>query len=294
MSSRYCGESIKSRRLELGLSQAELAADICSQGMISQIESDNIYPRGDVAVKICKRLNLELTELVENDSYGKTVFSCIAKHLQKHCYQKANDTYDKVNAKLLENPTYKGIHHCFKGFSKLFVEDDVTEALVEFTECLSQYNKYVGDLYIAWCCLGMGLVYKQMGLKEHSLNNVKRAANKLITLKNNQDATIESVTDIYMDVLAVCLELEEFQLVNEFAEAIIDFQKQVEQSSGASRPIVVYRLAEIYEFKSKALFAMGKHFDGTISQIMAYALPIMMAMRRLLIKSKVAIRNYWK
>ena len=271
MSSKYCGESIKKRRLELGLSQTELAEDICSQGMISQIEANNIYPRGDVAVKLCKRLSLELTKLVENGSYGKTVFNYIGKHLQKHCYQEATEGNDKVNQKLLENPTYKGIHHCFKGFSKLFVEDDVTEALVEFTECLSHYHKHIGDLYVAWCCLGMGLVYKQMGLKKHSLENVKRAAKKLVDLKDDQDATIESVTDIYLDVLAVCLELEEYELVEKFTEKIIAFQKNCELPSDSAQPLTMYRLAEIYEFQAKSLFARGKHVDGTISQLMEYA-----------------------
>lgn len=274
MSSRYCGDAIKKKRLEIGMSQQDLSEGICTQGMISQIEADNVSPRSDIAVKLFKRLNLNFNDVIDNNSYDKNVFEVIATHLQKHCYKKADESSDRVTAMLLEKPKYRGINHCFKGYSRLFVEDDAQGALAEFTECLTSYQKYIGDLYVAWASLGMGLVFKKMGLKDHALTNVKRAATKLVTLEDSKDATIESVTDIYMDVLVVCLELEEYSLLAEYADAIIDYQKGMGENSNSSQPSTIYRLAEIYELKSKAFFGLGKHVDGTFNQMIAYSMAI--------------------
>ncbi len=54
------GEKIKNRRLEINLSQKELAKDICSQAEISRIESDATIPNSQVLFNICNRLNVTM------------------------------------------------------------------------------------------------------------------------------------------------------------------------------------------------------------------------------------------
>lgn len=57
------GDIIKRRRLELGMTQKELADDICTQALISRIEHNDIVPNKDILEKIENRLNLNVNEL---------------------------------------------------------------------------------------------------------------------------------------------------------------------------------------------------------------------------------------
>jgi predicted transcriptional regulator len=52
---------IKSRRIELGMTQADLAkASGASQSLLSKIEAGNLHPRFDDAVNILKALKLKV------------------------------------------------------------------------------------------------------------------------------------------------------------------------------------------------------------------------------------------
>ena len=57
------GAIIKRRRLELGMTQNELADDICTQALISRIEHNDLIPKKDILDKIEARLDLDMSEL---------------------------------------------------------------------------------------------------------------------------------------------------------------------------------------------------------------------------------------
>ncbi|MCC5894706.1 MAG: helix-turn-helix transcriptional regulator [Alkalibacterium sp.] len=61
------GEIIKLRRKELGLTQQELAKDICAQALISRVEKGDIVPKKAILDKLEARLELEKNELVKAD-----------------------------------------------------------------------------------------------------------------------------------------------------------------------------------------------------------------------------------
>lgn len=57
------GDLIKSRRLELGMTQKELAQGICTQALISRIENNDTIPKKDILDQFEERLELMHTEL---------------------------------------------------------------------------------------------------------------------------------------------------------------------------------------------------------------------------------------
>ncbi|PRY82980.1 helix-turn-helix domain-containing protein [Alkalibacterium olivapovliticus] len=61
------GEIIKLRRKELGLTQQELAKDICAQALISRVEKGDIVPKKAILDKLEVRLELEKNELIKAD-----------------------------------------------------------------------------------------------------------------------------------------------------------------------------------------------------------------------------------
>lgn len=57
------GDLIKSRRLELGMTQKELAQGICTQALISRIENNDTIPKKDILDQFEERLELKHNEL---------------------------------------------------------------------------------------------------------------------------------------------------------------------------------------------------------------------------------------
>lgn len=61
------GQRIALERRAQHLSQKQLAADICSQPMISQIEKGTYIPNAILLAKICQRLHLSITNDLLHD-----------------------------------------------------------------------------------------------------------------------------------------------------------------------------------------------------------------------------------
>lgn len=78
---------MKNRRKELGLTQSELAADICEQSQISKIENNDYAPSSDILYKLSKRLDVSMEYFFDNnieDSHTSlTQFKELADNLLK-------------------------------------------------------------------------------------------------------------------------------------------------------------------------------------------------------------------
>lgn len=57
------GDIIKRRRLELGMTQNDLADEICTQALISRIENNDLVPKKDILDQIERRLDFNISEL---------------------------------------------------------------------------------------------------------------------------------------------------------------------------------------------------------------------------------------
>ncbi|WP_277586083.1 helix-turn-helix domain-containing protein [Psychrobacillus antarcticus] len=90
---KYLGLEISKLRAELGISQKELAKDICTQSTISRIEAGEVYPAIDTLLKIALKLQVPVEYFIEM-LFHKNVFESeelindIEFHLKEHNYQK--------------------------------------------------------------------------------------------------------------------------------------------------------------------------------------------------------------
>lgn len=102
------GDIIKRRRLELGMTQKELADDICTQALISRIEHNDIVPNKDILEKIENRLNLNVNELNivismnTNQHKVNELISEIRVYLDRRDYHSI-ELLIKYNTTLIEN-----------------------------------------------------------------------------------------------------------------------------------------------------------------------------------------------
>lgn len=90
---KYLGLEISKLRAELGMSQKELAKDICTQSTISRIEAGEVYPAIDTLLKIALKLQVPVEYFIEmlfhkNVLESEGLISEIEYHLKEHNYKR--------------------------------------------------------------------------------------------------------------------------------------------------------------------------------------------------------------
>lgn len=90
---KYLGLEISKLRAELGISQKELAKDICTQSTISRIEAGEVYPAIDTLLKIALKLQVPVEYFIEmlfhkNVLESETLIKVIELQLKVHNYNK--------------------------------------------------------------------------------------------------------------------------------------------------------------------------------------------------------------
>ncbi|MFJ7825383.1 helix-turn-helix domain-containing protein [Psychrobacillus sp. NPDC096623] len=90
---KYLGIEISKMRAELGISQKELAKDICTQSTISRIEAGEVYPAIDTLLKIALKLQVPVEYFIEmlfhkNVLESEMLIKDIESNLKVHNYEK--------------------------------------------------------------------------------------------------------------------------------------------------------------------------------------------------------------
>ncbi|GAA0493420.1 helix-turn-helix transcriptional regulator [Alkalibacterium indicireducens] len=124
------GEIIKIKRKELGLTQQQLAKDICAQALISRVEKGDIVPKKAILDKLEQRLGLEENELIkaEHDNSKKNELQDVKKNIRQYSL---NRDYKTIEL-LLD-------HHKLLINSSRDVNDKVFFAMIE---ALLEYQLY--------------------------------------------------------------------------------------------------------------------------------------------------------
>jgi transcriptional regulator with XRE-family HTH domain len=97
---KYLGLEISKLRAELGMSQKELAKNICTQSTISRIEAGEVYPAIDTLLKIAIKLQVPIEYLIEmlfhkNVLESESLIKDIEFHLKEHEYKKVISIIEK-------------------------------------------------------------------------------------------------------------------------------------------------------------------------------------------------------
>ncbi|WP_225986248.1 helix-turn-helix domain-containing protein [Psychrobacillus glaciei] len=97
---KYLGLEISKLRAELGMSQKELAKNICTQSTISRIEAGEVYPAIDTLLKIALALQVPIEYLIEmlfhkNVLESENLIKDIELHLKEHNYKQVISIINK-------------------------------------------------------------------------------------------------------------------------------------------------------------------------------------------------------
>lgn len=83
--------SLKRRREQLGISQAEVAEGICHQSLLSRIERTDEVSNMTVLQKLCERLQLNATDIAQINESASTPLSVVRRMIEKNQIEEAEE-----------------------------------------------------------------------------------------------------------------------------------------------------------------------------------------------------------
>lgn len=254
------GDLIKAKRLEKGLTQAELAAGICTQASISNLEKNQRIPPLMTLLAIGNRLNLNFDELsdyaIEQENPTSDVFNRV-RTLRKQF--KLKEAYDLIIEELpldkLKTYHKKKQYYYYLGITGLLGYNKISEAHYNFNLALSSESEPNLDFYDILTINGIGLAYyfeseeeKARTYFEKSLVQLDQFMSQMVSL----DESIE-ITKLYYATAKFYSEIKEYSKAVDLCS--LGTQVQLDQH-------VNYELEMLYYEKAFNLAKLNKKSEA--------------------------------
>lgn len=254
------GDLIKAKRLENGLTQAELAAEICTQASISNLEKNQRIPPLMTLLAIGNRLNLNFDELsdyaIEQENPTSDVFNRV-RTLRKQF--KLKEAYDLIIEELpldkLKTYHKKKQYYYYLGITGLLGYNKIAEAHYNFNLALSSESEPNLDFYDILTINGIGLAYyfeseeeKARTYFEKSLAQLDQFMSQMVSL----DESIE-ITKLYYATAKFYSEIKEYSKAVDLCS--LGIQVQLDQH-------VNYELEMLYYEKAFNLAKLNKKSEA--------------------------------
>lgn len=254
------GDLIKAKRLENGLTQAELAAEICTQASISNLEKNQRIPPLMTLLAIGNRLNLNFDELsdyaIEQENPTSDVFNHV-RTLRKQF--KLKEAYDLIIEELpldkLKTYHKKKQYYYYLGITGLLGYNKIAEAHYNFNLALSSESEPNLDFYDILTINGIGLAYyfeseeeKARTYFEKSLAQLDQFMSQMVSL----DESIE-ITKLYYATAKFYSEIKEYSKAVDLCS--LGIQVQLDQH-------VNYELEMLYYEKAFNLAKLNKKSEA--------------------------------
>lgn len=162
------GIRIRKRRLDLHMTQAELAKGLCTQSTISALENDGCFNQWSIIPKIVLRLGMNLDEMCvsNNYCYAKELLKQIECNLLHYHFEKANTIIKTIKVENIDSKEIKGRYYCERGFAELFCGVSLDEVTLCFHTMIDTYAVKANIVCTAWSYLGMAISYRRLGCQK--------------------------------------------------------------------------------------------------------------------------------
>ncbi|KOO46496.1 helix-turn-helix domain-containing protein [Priestia koreensis] len=173
------GSTIKGLRVSSGISQKELSEGVCTQSLISQIESGNNIPNSILLKQIAEKLGITLDGLLLMSEYPKfdhfvEVESKLIKLIESNNYKQALEMieYEKENVSS-KNGKVKQFFLWAEGVCQYYLNNNFVLAMDLLKEALSASSNLVFSYQDAKILNSQGILYAQEKLLEESVETFK-------------------------------------------------------------------------------------------------------------------------
>nr|WP_205617866.1 helix-turn-helix transcriptional regulator [Atopococcus tabaci] len=170
-------------RKALGMSQSELAEDICTQATLSRFENNGKVPNLKILIQLCNRLNLPLGELFPRVGvkYSETIekMNQVEFFLITSEYTQAAELLQTVSIPEVEEARLSMRHHYLNGYIMIFQNRPVTDILFVFDQILLAEETEEAKIFRLLAYTGIGMVYSREGDQEKAEFYFNRVLEKI-------------------------------------------------------------------------------------------------------------------
>lgn len=272
------GTVIKELRTNRFLSQGELAEDICSQGMLSRIENNDVVPNVLVMQMLCEKLNVSVNYVLNREEITKTPVNNWLELLkeQKHGKQfsKLMITLEEI-AELETSPFLTKLelqeYAYYRGCALSQYAQHTEEALKVLQQGLNYtYNRkkqQVTDMEVMLLS-EIGRVYYFEGEFELGLSFMKRSMVQFYQDLNKRETV--DLSKVFYNISAALIDLKAYDEANEYIEQGLSWNQKKRN---------FYRLEDLYLLKGIVYKETDRLDDAvevvgiaeTLEKIVAYA-----------------------
>lgn len=213
---RIKGDIVRSIRKQKKMSQIVLADGICTQGTISNIENRNVCDSIEILDAVCKRLNIELESVLEDNDEKK--LAALLDQVEELCntlnYKKAYSLLKETEISISEfkNKDLEIRWLYFMGITNLIGFNNTTDSLFYFYR--ANEIGTVNSIYAILSVNSLGIFYEM----ENELDKAKVYFEKSITMLEDMNTKVPiEATKIYVNTAKFYSSIKEFTLAYQVA-----------------------------------------------------------------------------
>lgn len=251
------GNVIKELRTDRFLSQGELAEDICSQGMLSRIENNDVVPNVLVMQKLCERLNVSVNYVLTREETAKAPTNNWLELLKQYKHSKQfhqlTETIDEIEnleGKVFKTKLEMQEYAYYKGCGLSYVNPNSSEALAVLQAGLNEtYNRkkqHATDMEVLLLS-EIGRVYYSQGKFELGVSFMKRSIAQFYSDINKREKV--DLIKVFYNISASFVDLKTYDEALEYIEQGILWSQKKKS---------YYRLSDLYLLKGIILKDLGR------------------------------------
>ena len=263
------GSTIKKFRKQNNMTQKTLAEKICSQSVLSRIESGLEVPNAVVLHQLCERLGISVEKAVSSNvnhiSSNKDTLKKMSDHFD-------NNQYDQLKVFLKQNNCINEFHedvdlqfyyYC-KGSCRYYVDGDYKGALNDLTMALEYTyspNNHYFTTYEVLILSCLGKVYIDLGAEAEGMNYLHDSLLTINSVSMNEKSYL--LTKIFYNIASIHRKKKAYSDARIYLEKGIQFANDLHNS---------YYLAELFYEKACISYVEGDQKTAYLEMSVAYGI----------------------
>lgn len=242
------GEEIKKKRLEKGLTQKELAENICTQATVSNLENGASVPTISILLKLADRLNIEFADIYDYTIESENEYNQIFKEVRDLCSKvKHKEAYNLLKSRVdfdkIDTIYDKKLYYYFMGITSLMGQENSSDAIYYFNLVLTSETDTSLDFLDVSATNGIGISYYMQKENEKALTYFEKSLEQLDELFTLIDTIKESqeIAKIYYNTAKFYSEIGKYSKALNLANLGIKLLKN--ESLGYYLDLLLYEKA---------------------------------------------------
>ena len=240
---KIIGRVIKDARLQLGLSQQELAEGITTQATISLIENQNQMPKIPILISISQRLSISIDQIIKNNNEMNSNLEEIENYSLNGNIRIAENLFNNIKSKKISDNNQRRYWLYLNALINLNNQrfDDV----LFFVEQIGRYH--IADRYLIMCKAIAGVVWVHKNDLLKAEQYFIEAVNSISNFDDVDNLQFYEKIYVFEKYAEYLIEKEDLNLADQIIKKAMKFLRNENQT---------YRLSNFYLLQSKRMIKL--------------------------------------